>query len=156
WRADNHLLGHLKLATVEKPGGPVLEVLASRVVERPYNAMWTVDGYVIPCADPYCTYGPAYSPTPLPGYEYYRAADHVGMTDERQVSAVLSYSVPRAHDRMSAALGFTRLHGLASVGGQDNESYLAKGHAPYWGNPDSPTSVPFLVYAGDEPYFRKS
>ena len=156
WRADNRLLGHLKLAPVEMRGGPVLEVLASRVVERPYNAMWTLNGWTIPCLDPDCLLGPGYSPTPRPGYEPYNAADHVVMTDERQISAVLSYSLPRAHDRMSAALGFTRVRSLTSVGGQDDESYLTKARAPNWGNGESSTSDPFLVYGGDEPYFRKS
>jgi hypothetical protein len=118
--------------------------------------MWSVDGYVIPCTDPNCVQGPGYSPTPQPGYEYYRAADHEVMSDERQVSTVLSYVVPRARDRMSAALGLVRVHSLTSVGGQDDESYLGTGHAPYWGAYESPTSDPFFVYAGDEPYFRKS
>jgi hypothetical protein len=156
WRADNRLLGHLKLAPVEARGGPALEVLANRVVERPYDPMWSVDGYVIPCTDPNCVQGPGYSPTPQPGYEYYRAADHAVMTDERRVSTVLSYVVPRARDRMSAALGLVRVHSLTSVGGQDDETYLGTGHAPYWGAYESPTSDPFFVYAGDEPYFRKS
>jgi hypothetical protein len=156
WRADNRMLAHLKLAPVEKRGGPVLEVLASRRVDRPYSPSWSLDGWTIACVDPFCTLGPGYSPTPLPGYEYYRAADHAVMTDERQVTAMLSLSLPRAHDRLSGALALTRVRSLTSLGAHDDESYLTKARAPYWGGWESPASDPFTVYAGDEPYFRKS
>ena len=155
WRADNRLLGHLKIAPVAG-GGPSLQVLASRRVDRPYDPIWSLDGWTIPCTDPMCVQGPGYSPTPQPGYEYYRGADHAVMTDERQVTALLGWSRRRAGERASAAFGYTRARSLTSLGGNDDESYLVKTRAPYWGVYESPTSDPFLVYAGDEPYFRKS
>ena len=156
WRADNRMLAHFKLAPVEKRGGPAFQVLASRRVDRPYSPSWSLDGWTIACVDPFCTLGPGYSPTPLPGYEYYHAADHAVMTDERQVTAMLSLSLPRAHDRLSGALALTRVRSLTSLGAHDDESYLTKARAPYWGGWESPASDPFTVYAGDEPYFRKS
>jgi outer membrane receptor protein involved in Fe transport len=78
------------------------------------------------------------------------------MTDERRVDAVLSYSLPRERDRLSAAFGFTRVRSLTSMGGRDDESYLEKGLGAYFGYPESPYNEAFLVYGGNEPYFRKS
>ncbi len=158
WRADNRMLAHLKLAPVAAQGGLALQVLGSRRVDRPYNPMWSLGGWTILCDvdDPYCSLGPKFSPTPLPGYEPYRAADHAVMTDERRIAAVLSFSLPRVSDRASAALGFTRARSLTSLGGIEDESYLVKGRGPIFGSVESPTSDPFLVYSGDEPYFRKS
>ena len=156
WRADNRVLAHLKLVRVAGRGGAALQVLASRRVDRPFNSIWSLDGWTSPCVDDSCLYGPGYSATPLPGYVRYRAADHAVMTDERRISAVLSFSLPRGRDRMSASLGLTRVRSLTSVGGSDDESYLTRARAPYWGFQDSDTSDPFLVYRGDEPYFRKS
>ena len=156
WRADNRLLAHLKLAPVGARGGPALQLLASRRVDRPFDAMWTVDGWTIPCVGPECLEGPGYSPTPVPGWQRYNAADHAVMTDERRLSAVASYSLPRARDRMSATLGLTTVRGLTSVGGRDDESYLTKARAPNFGNWESAINDPFLVYSGDEPYFRRS
>jgi hypothetical protein len=156
WRADNRLLGHLKLAPVAGPQGFSLQVLASRSLEEPYDPMWSLDGWTTPCDDPQCKYGPRFSPTPQPGYQRYRAADHLVMTEERRVATVLSFTLPRARDRMSAALGFSRARAITSLGARDDESYLGKGRAPIFGLKTYPGSDPFLVYGGDEPYFRRS
>ena len=156
WRADNRVLSHLKLAPLDSKRGPTLEVLTSRVVKRPYSYSWSQVGYTIPCVDPDCIDGPGYSPTPVPGWQPYNAADHAVVTDERRVSSVLSYSLPRAHDRMSAALALTTVRSLTSIDARDDESYLTKAHAPNFGNYESAINDPFLVYSGDEPYFKRS
>ncbi len=156
WRAENEMLGHLKLAPVGSRGGLSLQLLASRRVEQPYNPMWSLDGWTIPCDDPYCVLGPRFSPTPLPGYERYRAADHAVMTEERQVTALLALARLGTRDRLSGALALTRTRGITSLGARDDESYLTKARSPFFGNYESTTSDPFLIYGGDEPYFRKS
>src|SRR4030095_2603167 len=68
WRADNRLLGFAKLAPISSPAGPALEILASRRVDRPYNPMWSLDGYTTPCRDPLCS-EPVFSPELIPGCE---------------------------------------------------------------------------------------
>ena len=90
WRADNHLLGLLKIAPIGSPAPVALEILGSRWVRRPYDPMWSVDGYTTPCTGPGCSEGPGFSVDPQPGYQRYRAADHAVMTDERRIAAVLS------------------------------------------------------------------
>jgi outer membrane receptor protein involved in Fe transport len=120
WRASDRMLAHLKLAPVSGRRGFALQLLAGRRLDEPYDPMWSLDGWTTPCDGPDCIRGPRFSPTPKPGYERYRAADHAVMTDERHLAAVLAFTVPRANDRMSATLGF---HGWVAV------------HDPRLGNP---------------------
>ncbi len=156
WRADNHLLGFTKLAPVGWSGGPTLEIFASRVVERPFNPIWSLDGYTTPCSGPLCSGGPAFSADPLPGYSRYRAADHSVMTDEARVAAVLSATRALALGRVRGAVGFTDTRRLTSVGGRDDEWYLAPRQGPLFGIPDSPTSDPIYAYLGYEPFFQRA
>ena len=156
WRADNHLRGYLKLSPLAHSGRVALELSASRRVVQPFDPMWSLDGYTTTCTGPFCSEGPAFSDTPLPGYERYRAIDHLAMTDEHRGAAVLSAWQPFRGGRLAGALGWVGSRRLTSVGGRDDESYLDRARAPVWGLPESPTSDPFFVYAGDEPYFQKS
>lgn len=156
WRADDRMLGDFKLAPVSGGRGVTLELIGSRTLEAPYNPMWSLDGWTTPCDDPMCILGPHFSSTPLPGYTRYRAADHAVMTDQRRLAAILSLSLPRGRDRMSAALGVSRARSITSLGARDDESYLTKARAPLFGIVESATSDPILAYGGDEPYFRKS
>ena len=154
WRANNRLLGHLRL---EHTAGSRLavDVLASRIVDQPWNPMWTIDGYTAPDGDPESFgVGPMYSPDPLPGFSRYRAADHLAMTDERRMATVLSWTRTHGDQRTRAALGWTGLGSVTSVGGQNDERYLEPGHDPVWGLPENQNSDYFLVYQGDEPFFQ--
>jgi outer membrane receptor protein involved in Fe transport len=156
WRADDRVLGFLKLAPLGAAPRVALELLGSRRMSRPYDPMWSLDGYTTTCTDAFCSGGPAFSDVPLPGYERYRAIDHLAMTDEHREAALLSGWRPWRGGRMRGAAGWIAAQRLTSVGGRDDESYLDPSRAPIWGLPDSPTSDPFYVYAGDEPYFQKS
>ena len=155
WHADNRLVGFAKLAPVAWPGGPTLEIFGSRVVQRPYDPIWSLDGYTTPCADPFCT-SPGFSAVPLPGYSRYRAADHAVMTDEERVAAVLSAARALALGRARVAAGVTATRRLTSVGGRDDESYLDIRRAPVFGVPGSPISDPIFAYAGDDPFFQQA
>ncbi len=159
WRADNRLLGFVKLAPIGASPAVALEVFASRRVDRPFNPMWSLDGYTTTCTGLFCTGGPAFSDTFPPdslGYQRYRAADHLAMTDERRLAAVLSAWRPFRRGRLRGAAGMVAMRRLTSVGGHDDESYLDPVNAPFFGLPESATSDPFLVYHGDEPFFQKS
>lgn len=156
WRAENRLLGDLQLRTAPAGSGLALEILGARRLSQPYDPAWSVDGWTTRCDDPWCAEGPKVSPVPVDGYVRYRAADHRTVTDDRQLASVLSLEGegPGRYDAVS--LGWMRTRTITSVGGRDDESYLTKSRAPVFGFPDSPTSEPFDVYLGDEPYFRKS
>ena len=154
WRADNRLLGFFKLA----PQGAApyaLEVFASRRVERPFDPMWSLDGYTIP-SDVTGTQGPAFSDSLQPGYSRYRAADHKTMTDDGRLAAVLSARRTLGPGNLRAAAGWVEMRRLVSVGGRDDESYLDPSRAPVFGLPESSLNDPFLIYQGDEPFFQKS
>lgn len=155
WRADNRLLGFAKIAPVSSPGGLALQVLASRLVDRPYNPLWSLDGYTTPCADPFCT-EPGFSPEPVPGYQRFLGGDHQVMTDETRLAAVLSASRALALGRLRGAAGWVSTRHLTSVGGRDDEWYLDKPYVPFFGVPDSPNTDPFYVYSGYEPFFQRS
>lgn len=156
WRADNRLLGWTKLASARGGAPPVsLELLGSRVVTLPYDPMWSLDGYTTPCADPPNCTTPGFSADSLPGYDRYRAIDHLAMTDEHRGAAILSAWRALRGGRLRGAASWVGASRLTSVGGRDDESYLDPSRAALWGRPGSPSS-PFLVYGGDEPYFQKS
>jgi outer membrane receptor protein involved in Fe transport len=157
WRADNRLLGFLKIAPVGAAPRVALEILGSRRVTLPYDPMWSLDGYTTACIDPpFCTGGPGYSDSLLPGYERYRAADHQTISDERRWAALLTAWRPLRGGRLRGALGWVSARRLTAVGGRSDESYLDAAHAPLFGLPESPNSDPFFVYVGDEPFFQKS
>lgn len=155
WKADNHILGLLKLAPL-RGDAFALELIGSRRVTRPYDPMWSLDGYTTPCSGPFCSDGPAFSPNPLPGYERFRGADHAVMTDEHRYAAVMSGSRPVGVARARASVGWTRMRRVTSVGGQDDEWYLTRLQGPVFGIPDSPVSDPFYVYSGYEPFFQRA
>ena len=156
WRADNRLLGFFKLAPISGAGGVALEVLASRRVARPYNPMWSLDGYTIPATGVFGSEGPAFSEDPLPGYNRYRAAEHAVMADESRAAVVLSTQRTRGAGRLRGAAGWVEMRHLGSVGGLDDEAYLDPTRSPIFGRPESSVNDPFFVYQGDEPFFHRS
>ncbi len=150
WRAENHLLGFAKLAPVKHPERFSLQVLGSREVEEPYSPNWSLDGWTSVPASPK---GPrTFSPVYLPGYERYRAADHMGITDTRRLATLLSASAARgpAHGRVT--LGWQRTRQTLSVGG-DRPSSRGE-HWPSYGPVDGGDE--FYVVWGDYPLYRES
>jgi len=156
WRADNRLLGLLKLAPIAAPATAALEIIAGRRVERPFNPMWTLDGYTHPATGMFGSEGPAFSDVPLPDYRRYRAADHAAMTDEGRLAAVFTVQRGVGRGRLRGAAGWVEMRRLTSVGGRDDESYLDPSRTPVFGRPQSAVNDPFLVYQGDEPFFHRS
>jgi hypothetical protein len=150
WRAENRMLGYAKLAPVEQPRRWSAEVLASRQVHRPYDPAWSLDGW---------TYVPdnaksaaIYSPVELPGYRRYRAADHLPITDERQLAALLALASRPAARRGTLSLGWLRTRSVTSPGGGSETP--GADHRPHYG--DYLGGDPFHVLWGDYPLSRES
>lgn len=158
--AQNHVLGWIKLAPVERPQRGSLEVLSSRVVRAPYDPMFTYEGWVtfhqVQPGDPPGTQFIQLSPQPLdPSSFYYRAADHLAMTEERRTSVIATASVgSRSPVRFSG--GWIRTSSLTSVGLLTDPAYVNASNLPVFGPYDQPNLDPFHAYAGDEPYFRSA
>jgi hypothetical protein len=155
WRADNRLAASLRLAPLEGRGGPHIQTLWSRTVLEPFDAGWTVDGWVQPCNGMGCAEGPSIVGGPEPGASYYRAADHVPITDERRFASWLTWAVPRTLREISGTIGFTGSRAHTSLGGSDDDTWLAAPRLPLYGNPGSVLSDPFYAYGGDVPWFRR-
>jgi len=150
WRAENRMLGFLKLAPVEQPRRFSAEVLAGRQVHRPFDPAWSLDGW---------TYVPSnakaaaiYSPVEKPGYQRYRAADHLTITDERQLAALLTVATRPATRRGILSLGWLRTRSVTSVSGAREAA--GADHWPHYG--DYLGGDPFHVMWGDYPLYRES
>jgi outer membrane receptor protein involved in Fe transport len=156
WRADNRLLGHLELGTPGPSSRWTLELLGNRRLERPFDPMWSLDGWTTTCRDPKCLFGPGYSETEIGSWNRYNAADHAVVTDDRKGLAALSWTRLGSETSLRLTLGWLRSRSVTSLDGRENESYVAEDRAPVFGWYDSQLSDPFLVYAGDEPYYRKA
>ena len=157
WRGDNRLLAHVKLARGRGGGGPALEVVFDRRVEKPYDPAWSLDGWTTPCADPEsCLSGPAFSPTELPGYTRWKAADHLPTNDTRRLATILSWEQTTRTRRLGGAVAWLRQDDRSSPGGHDDASSVTLDNRPEYGLPDWPTSDPFHVYRGEWSLFRSS
>ena len=158
WRADNRVLGHLKLATRSGASRLSLELLANRRVDRPFDPQWSLDGYTTNCIDPDgqvpCAGGAGYSDEALPGYQRYRAADHHVMTDERRGAAALAWERFKERRHFAITLGWLETRSVTSLDGREDFSYLDPSRFPVTGLYDSPDNDPFHIYAGDEPWYR--
>ena len=157
WRGDNRLLAHVKLAPARSGGGPALEVVFERRIEKPYDPAWALDGWATPCADPEsCLTGPAFSPTPLPGSVRWNAADHLPTNDTRRLASILSWTTTTRARRAAAAVAWLRQVERSAPGGHDDDGLVAAANRPRYGLEDWPTSDPFHVYGGEWPLFRAS
>jgi hypothetical protein len=150
WRAENHMTGYLKLAPVEQPRRLAAEVLASRQVHRPYDPAWSLDGWTYVPAN--AKAAPIFSPVELPGYQRYRAADHLPVTDERQLAAQLALATRPGPRRGTLALGWLRTRSVSSLSGA-REASGADHHVRYG---DYLGGDPFHVLWGDYPLYRES
>lgn len=150
WRAENRMSGYLKLAPLRHPERFAVQVLVNRQVHEPYNPNFTLDGWVFVPVNFKDT--PVFSPEPEPGYLRYNAADHVAITDDRQLAASIMVGTGRAPTFARASLGWVRTNTVTSVSGQREAADAS--HRPRYGNPIASD----LWYAlwGDWPLYRQS
>ncbi len=158
WRADNHLLGWLKVAPVDRPQRASVELLGTRVVRAPYDPMFTYDGWVtyheVQPTDPPGTPFIILTPKPFDASSfYYRAADHVVMTDERRL-ALVGQATSGMRVPLHLAGGWQHTTALTSVGLRRDTDNLTVDNLPVFGPYDQNGIDPFHAYAGDEPYYR--
>jgi outer membrane receptor protein involved in Fe transport len=150
WRAENRMLGYLKLAPVREPRRLSAQVVASRQVLRPFDPQWSLDGWTLLPVNPKAS--PIWSPVPLPGYLRYRAADHLAMTDERNLAVLLSASAARGAGRGTLGLGWLRTRSVTSIGGGYESGDVV--HRPAYNN--LLEGERFHVLWGDYPLYRES
>ena len=150
WRAENRNLGYLKLAPVRNPERFHAQVIAGRQNHQPYSPDWALDGWVL--VPPNLKESPVFSPVPLPGYQRYRAADHLAITDDRQIATLIETSMLGPARRISLGLGWLRTRTVTSVGGGHEPEDVS--HRPryenIWGYDR------FHVPWGDWPLYRES
>ncbi len=156
WRAENRMLGYVKLAPIDQSRRFVAQVLVNRQLHRPYDPSWSLDGWVI--VDPLFTGRPTFSQDSLPGSVRYRAADHLAVTDDRQFAALVSASTMGARRHGTLSLGWLRTRTVTSVSGRRGAGYIGADETIY-GDPRGlagPPGDPFLVIWGDYPLYRES
>jgi len=141
WRAENRVLGWVKLAPVEQPQRFSAQVLMSRHLQRPYDPAWTHVTWVGSSGDPG-------SPTWQPGHVAYNAADHLAVTDERQVATIVSLSRLQAAGRATLSLGWLRTRTVTSLTGEPG----MQGFGP----PAVFGADGYHVVRGDYPLYRES
>jgi len=150
WRAENRLLGFAKIAPVRAPERFSLEVFGGREVDHPYSPNWSLDGWTFIPAE--IKAPRVFSPAESAGYQRYRAADHMGITDTRHLAALLSSRVARGPATATLTLGWLRTRETLSPGG-NRESPLGT-HRPSYGPVDGGDG--FYVVWGDYPIYRES
>ncbi len=157
WRADNRMLGHLKLATAPAGSRWTLELAGNRRLERPYDPAWFLNGFTTPCLDPdTCVRGPGFSLIPQPGFTRYVAADHHVVTDDRRAMGALMWESLGERRRFVVTLGWLGGRSVTSIDGTENTAYLDPANFPAYGLYDSADNDPFHVYVGDEPWYHKT
>jgi outer membrane receptor protein involved in Fe transport len=150
WRAENRLAAYLKVAPLARPERYGIQVLANRQVHQPYDPAWSLDGWTYVSQNPKDS--PIFSPVPLPGYQRYRAADHLAITDEERLATLVSFATPPLARRATLSLGWLRARTVTSVGGGHEPPDAS--HRPRYVNAGDPD--PFHVPWGDYPLYRES
>jgi outer membrane receptor protein involved in Fe transport len=150
WRAENRVLGYFKLAPVAAPQRFSAQVMVSRQVHQPYDPAWSLEGWVGPGPSP--SSPPVFSPVPQAGFVRYRAADHLAMTDDRQLGALVSISTLRGSHHAALGLGWLRTRTVTSVGGVRGNGATIGGQV--YGSDASGDA--FHVLWGDYPLYRES
>ncbi len=150
WRAENRVLGSLKIAPVERPEKFSAEVFANRQVHRPYSPSWSLDGWTVIPFNPKMS--PVFTPYYVDSAYRYRAADHLDITDDRQVAALVKTGASRGLARGTLSLGWLRTRTVRSLDGQRHP--LSEMHRPKYGNGNDRDG--FHVLFGDDPLYRES
>jgi hypothetical protein len=157
WRVDNRMNGFVKVAPIAAPRRFVAQVLFDRRLQRPYDPSWSLDGWtgfpdaVTALAD--------FRTAPRAGYSRYVAADHLAITDERRLAALVALSTVGADRHGSLGLGWQRARSVTSVGGARDPGYVYANTLFYGSHPELGAGHwedPFTVVWGDYPLYRAS
>lgn len=158
-RNDDRLLGWVKLAPLAEASRTSIEWLGARTIERPYDPMFTYDGWVT--LSPPDVNG---HPNPFPiltgraprdaSWFRYRAADHVPITERRRFALVASHVQPGPL-ALRGTLGLLRSSERTAVGLSPSRGYVNDLNKPVFGPSNTPGLSPFVSYAGDVPYWSE-
>ncbi len=155
WRNDNHVLGLGKLATKRDPATLSVEWLESRVIRAPYDPMFTWNDSVL-----------IHTITPLPDGQigpplidsmnvFYRADDHLPMTEQRRHDVIAQSTRAYGETRVRIAAGWSRASTLTSAG-LTHDWRAIQGDSLRFGDKMDPRRDPFHAYQGDVPYFHET
>lgn len=150
WRAENRMSGYLKLAPARNPGRFSVQVLVNRQVHEPYHPNFTLDGWVY--VDPNLKFTPKFSTEPQDSFIRYRAADHMAITDDRQIATLVKLGTLGTRTQSTLSLGWLRTRSTTSIGGKREPASAS--HRSRWGNPID--SDRFYSLWGDYSLYRES
>jgi len=150
WRAENRMSGYMKLAPVERPDRFSVQVLVNRQVHEPYHPNFTLDGWVY--VDPNLKFTPKFSTEPQDSFIRYRAADHMAITDDRQIATLVRVGNVGRRSQTTLSLGWLRTSSTTSIGGQREPASAS--HRSRWGNPID--SDLFYSLWGDYSLYRET
>jgi len=158
WRNDNHVLGWAKLAPLVNPQAVSLEVTGARVVNQPFDPMFTVnDSIMIHTITPAPPCEACLPPPTIDSMNvFYRAADHEPMSETRRIATIAQATRLGARTQWRVALGWQHATELVSPGLVRDPANLFPGQKVRFGESMDPPRDPFHAYAGDWPYFKRT
>ncbi len=150
WRAENRLLGLVKVAPVASPGRMSLQVFADRGVHMPFDPAWTLDGWTY--VPPNQKDAPRFFDHPDTSTTRYRAADHDAITDARKIGALWSLATQPGPLRGRIGVSWLRDGTVTSISGlKEPRGETHRAFYRYVTLPDK-----FHVVWGDYPTYRES
>lgn len=154
WRNDNHVAGFGKLALTRDPSLFSVEWLGSRTVEAPFNPMFTWNDSVL-----IYTLTPTGEELGTPVFDsmnvFYRADDHLPMTERRRHDLIAQSMRAFGETRVRVAAGYSRSSTLTSAG-LTHDWRPILGDSLRFGDQMDPRRDPFHAYQGDVPYFHET
>ncbi len=163
WRNDNHLLGWAKLAPVANPQAYSIELFAARVVNQPYDPMFSWNDSVLihtitPGPDTGGVPGqPRIAPPIIDSMNvFYRASDHEPMSETRRWTAVAQAGRLGPRTQWRASASWQHAGELVSPGLARTRQALLPADKVRFGQDFDPERDPFHAYGGAWPYYKRT
>ncbi len=151
-RATSALGAWLKLARGGEHGKGWLEVFGAHSRREPFDPQWTLDGWI---GTDGLTDAPLFSPDSVAGWMRYKAGDHLDIEDDRRVRLDGGWSWLGRDRYLTLTAGWDRDLDVTSLDGSADRARAAGVTPASFGEGDAVGSSPFLVYGGDDPYYRE-
>src|SRR5262249_49881194 len=152
----NHVLGWAKLAPISSPQAVGLGVLGWGVVAQPFDPMFTWNDSILIHPLTPGDGDPPSPPTADSVSVFYRAADHVPMSETRRWTMIAQATRLAPRSQWHVAAGWQHGSELVSPGLARDARILFPDEKVRFGQDMDPKRDPFRAYAGDWPYFRRA